>query len=214
MAETWAIWKDLLAAADAGGLDSAACTLTMTPGRKWIRLSHMGSRGFAELRRVSDGRWAFCEGSGRAVQPLRRPLTALVASEDEVLALVTMWASRMSGRSLGNVREYRKLDNAPFSLAEQREIAANLSEIAGQVRNRADLSDRQIARIEEKLDELGRASKRVGRKDWLIMLYSAGFGLIANDLIPPHVVRSIFMTVITGLGHLFGIGGPPPMVST
>jgi hypothetical protein len=38
--------------------------------------------------------------------------------------------------------------------------------------------------------------------------------LIVNDLVPPHVVRSVFNMLITGIGHLFGLGGPPPMVST
>jgi hypothetical protein len=42
------------------------------------------------------------------------------------------------------------------------------------------------------------------------MLYGTAFGLIANDAVPPHVVQGIITTVITGLGHVFGLGGVPP----
>lgn len=41
-----------------------------------------------------------------------------------------------------------------------------------------------------------------------------GFGLIANDLIPPHFLHGIITTVITCLGHIFGLGGPPPVLPT
>ena len=214
MAETWQIEKELWAAAEIGGLDPGACTVNLTPRRRWIRLTHPRTRSFAELRPASDGKWVFCEGTGKGLQALRRPAKAVVVSRDEALSLVTMWAASVAGQSLGSTREYRRLDNSPFSAAEQREIAARLAEIAAQVRGRADLSDKQMARIEAKLDELADASKRVGRKDWLIMVYSAALGLVASDLIPAHVVHGIITAVISGLGHLLGIGTVPPVIGS
>jgi hypothetical protein len=38
--------------------------------------------------------------------------------------------------------------------------------------------------------------------------------LIVNDVVPAHVVQSVFSILITGIGHLFGIGGPPPVIGT
>jgi hypothetical protein len=35
-----------------------------------------------------------------------------------------------------------------------------------------------------------------------------------TDAIPPHVIQTILVTVLHGIGHLFGVGGPPPMIST
>jgi len=35
-----------------------------------------------------------------------------------------------------------------------------------------------------------------------------------TDEIPPHVVQTIVSTVVHGISHLFGFGGPPPIIST
>ena len=56
------------------------------------------------------------------------------------------------------------------------------------------------------------ASKRVGRKGWITMRFGAAFGMIVYDTVPPHVVQGIITSVVTGLGHIFGIGGPPPVL--
>jgi hypothetical protein len=42
------------------------------------------------------------------------------------------------------------------------------------------------------------------------MLYGAAFGMIVNDSVPPGVVQSIIGMVVHGLGHILGIGAPPP----
>ena len=71
-----------------------------------------------------------------------------------------------------------------------------------------------MSRIEEKLDAVNEASARVGRKDWIMMLNGAAFSLIVNDLIPPHVVDAILRIVFHGIAHVFGVGGPPPPITT
>jgi hypothetical protein len=35
------------------------------------------------------------------------------------------------------------------------------------------------------------ASERVGKKDWLTVLYGAVFGMIVNDIDPPHAVQGL-----------------------
>jgi hypothetical protein len=67
--------------------------------------------------------------------------------------------------------------------------------------------------VERGLDELREASTRVGRKDWLTMLNGAMFSLTVNDLVPQHVVQGAFQMLISGVGHIFGVGGPPPVIT-
>lgn len=54
----------------------------------------------------------------------------------------------------------------------------------------------------------------MGRKDWVMMANGALLSLIVNDVVPAHVVQSVFNMLITGIGHIFGIGGPSPVIST
>jgi hypothetical protein len=79
-------------------------------------------------------------------------------------------------------------------------VSRRLREIPAQIRERFDLSDDQVSGIEQKLDDLIDASQRVGRKDWLVLLYGAAWGMVVNDSVPPHVVQSIITTVVTSLG--------------
>ncbi len=102
--------------------------------------------------------------------------------------------------------------NTPFTADERAEIAHRLRAIKQQARDSLELTTEQISGIELKLDDLVEASERVGPKDWLVMVYGYAFGMIASDLVPPHFVQGVLTTVITGLGHIFGLGGMPPSV--
>ncbi len=86
-------------------------------------------------------------------------------------------------------------------------------EITDYVRKNAELTAGQMAGIEDRLADLGEAAKRVGRKDWLTMLYGAAFAMIVNDLVPTDVVQHILSMAATGLAHLIGIGGPPTPIA-
>ncbi len=96
---------------------------------------------------------------------------------------------------------------AALTADDRSEIARRTGEIKSQARENPELTAEQIRGIQQKLDDLVGASGRVGKKNWLIVLYGAAFGMIANDLAPPHVVRGIITTVISGLRHIFGVGG-------
>jgi len=104
------------------------------------------------------------------------------------------------------------LGNMPFTADEQIAIAGRIEEIKQQARDNPELTPEHISGIEQKLDELVEASRRVGKKDWRVMLYGMAFGLIVNDAVPSHVVQGIITTVISGLGHIFGLGGPSPSI--
>lgn len=121
-----------------------------------------------------------------------------------------LWAELQKSRTVLAMAAEDEISNSLFAVEEQAEIAARIEEIKQQTRENPELTAAQISGIDNKLDELVDASKRVGRKDWLVMLYGAAFGMIVNDMVPAHVVQGIITTVITGLGHIFGLGGAPP----
>jgi len=105
--------------------------------------------------------------------------------------------------------------NAPFTLDEWGELSTHLDQAKDAVRREnPELTADQMSAIEQALDEIKEAGKRVGRKDWVMLANGALLGLVVNDLVPPHVVQSAFNMLITGIGHLFGFGGTPPIIST
>ena len=71
------------------------------------------------------------------------------------------------------------------------------------------MTNDQTEDLEASLERVKEASNRIGRRDWLLLLYGALFNLILSGILPPPVVQHILVSVIQGLGHLFGIGGPP-----
>ena len=99
--------------------------------------------------------------------------------------------------------------NSPFTSDEQAEISTGVDKVKDTVRREnPELAAVQMAAIEQALDEVQEASTRIGRKDWVMMADGALLSLVANGLVPPHVVQSIFHMLITGIGHIFGLGGP------
>jgi hypothetical protein len=120
-----------------------------------------------------------------------------------------LWAELQTSQELLSGED---LDNTTFTLEQQAEIARRIEEVKAQAREAPELTAEQLAGIDQKLDDLRDASKRVKSKDWLVMLYGYAFGMIANDLVPAHVVQGLITSVITGLGHIFGLGGVPPFL--
>ena len=64
--------------------------------------------------------------------------------------------------------------------------------------------------MDARLGQAEQASRRLGRKDWLMLFNGAVFSLILTDLITPQTAQQVIMLTVHGLGHLFGIGAPPP----
>ena len=66
--------------------------------------------------------------------------------------------------------------------------------------------------LDVRFDGVEEASRLFGRKDWLLLFTGALFSLILTDALLPDVAQHILISVLQGLGHLFGIGGPPPSI--
>ena len=102
--------------------------------------------------------------------------------------------------------------NAPFSSAEQAEISERLSEIKDYVRKTFELTASQMDRVEERIDELAKATGRVGPKDWFLLVSGIVFNLIIADAIPPNAAQTIFTLAVHALAHVLGIGGGIPAI--
>jgi hypothetical protein len=105
-----------------------------------------------------------------------------------------------------------EVSNAPFTPDEQAEISHRLDGIKQLVREKFELTEQQLAAIDQRLDDAKEACGRLGRKDWLMVFYGAVMSTFMTDEIPPHVIQTIVTTVVHGIGHLFGVGGPPPVI--
>jgi hypothetical protein len=124
-----------------------------------------------------------------------------------------LWALAASpdvARSLEVAAQDDEVSKAPFTTAQQTEVTSRIEAIKSEVREKFELTAEQYSGIDQKLDDLVDASTRVGPQDWRVMLYGAAFGMIVNDSVPPGVVQSIIGMVVHGLGHILGIGAPPP----
>lgn len=104
--------------------------------------------------------------------------------------------------------------NTPFTPNEQATISDRLDEIKDLVREQFELNADQLRAIDRRVDELKEASQRLGRKDWLLIFYGGLVSTFMTDAMPPNVIQTILTTVVHGIAHIFGFGGPPPIIST
>lgn len=127
----------------------------------------------------------------------------------EYLEEPDLWAELARFREVLSDTGY---ENTTFTRDEQAEISARIERAKEDIRASGELTSEQISRIEARLDHAEEASKRVGRKDWLMVFNGAVFSLALTDTITPQVAQHIFMLVVQGLGHAIGYGGPPPQL--
>jgi hypothetical protein len=99
-------------------------------------------------------------------------------------------------------------DNTQFSSDEQKAIADQLKAIAETVKQTYDLTAEQSAALDEKFEEAAKASERVSRKDWGLLVGGTVFSLILADVITPGVAGHILMMIEHGIGHLFAGATP------
>jgi hypothetical protein len=103
--------------------------------------------------------------------------------------------------------------NALFTSSERAEIARSLDDIRQLVRERFELTSEQLAAIDERLNEAEKASNRLGSKDWVMAFYGGMMSTFMTDAVPPAVIQTVLTTLVHGVAHIFGVGGPPPIVT-
>lgn len=124
-----------------------------------------------------------------------------------------LWEKLRHDRNFLGSPSAQDIENTPFTAGEQAEISAELHRIKSHLNTVPELTSAQISEIETRLEHLEKASERVGRKDWLMMFNGAITSLILSDLLPAQTAQHIVVMAVQGLGHLFGMGGPPHLLS-
>jgi hypothetical protein len=88
-------------------------------------------------------------------------------------------------------------DNSPFTAAEQATIVAELRHLTDRIKSQHELSEAQVHRVEENIDQLVEASRTSGRRDWAIMFVSVVAAWAFTEYVPGDVVAH----AIESIGH-------------
>jgi hypothetical protein len=123
-----------------------------------------------------------------------------------------LWAELQRSRELIVNVQQTDSSNMPFTQDEQKQIAAQLQEIKKQIREQFELTSEQTAQVDERLDEIVEASKRMGRKDWFIYFLGTITALIITATVTAGIGEHIFTMFIHALGHLFAGGSEPSQI--
>jgi galactokinase len=214
--------NQLFEAIAASGLDPAECSL-IEIGSK-VLISHSRSSSTLEFSDagkystpryeveyyVDDGHQSHYEPRGlKYVLPI---LTKWGNEVKETTDAPDLWGELRRTREFVLNMQRTESGNTPFTQDEQRQIAAQLQETKEQINEQFELTDEQIEQIDARLDEAEEASKRIGRKDWLLLFGGTILNLIVTDTLTPGVAGHILTTVVQGIAHLFG-GGPPQILA-
>jgi hypothetical protein len=205
----------------AGGLDPHDCVLSEgTPGAEGpvdARISHMPSGSYfilgGDVRRYtgsskvgdSDVTWPFEAFSWRKVEEHVQRWAEEVKHD---LDTPDRWAELQHEREILTGVRNEAVENTPFSADERAEIAERLREIGEYLTRTYALSSEQMLLVEAKLDEIESAAGRIGRKDWLLLLFGVMFEVIVTGLLPPDIVQHILTIALDGLDQLFGGDSP------
>jgi hypothetical protein len=185
----------------------AGLTITHRPTESRFSSSGQQSRGIrlVEFRIGDDPPLEFTGDTWSDI------LEALQQLADGVVYIVNTpdrWAEMSRARELVSLEDHA--DNSEFTPDEQALISARIKEIKDYIRETYELTGETLARLEARLDAVVEDSHRFGRKDWINSLLGAAFGLVLQDVVPLQAATHIVVMAVTGLGHLFGIGGLSP----
>ena len=227
--------NDIFEVLQAKGVDPAHCELTtsgQTPlgERTLVEIRHVPTNSIFELaeNRGWDGRsgkptfrWNIQDGpiSGGWHQytdweDVLSQLQHWAGEVKYVAAVPDLWEGLQRAPEILAAVHRPEIRSSPFTPNEQAEIASRIDEVKQLVRSQFQLTSEQLATIDDRLDYSKEASKHTDRKAWLYTFYGAVMSTFMTDEIPPHVIETVVTTVLHGIAHIFGIGGPPPIIST
>ena len=83
-------------------------------------------------------------------------------------------------------------ENTPFSATEQQRISDNLRELKEYMIANLHLTASGQSFVEARLSYLEEASRRMGRKDWIIITVGVLVTIAVNLALPPETVRELF----------------------
>jgi hypothetical protein len=197
------------------GLDPIEFEVDMD--EQWPGLRHASSGSYFL---VHEGFWKTSRFGIRSVVSHGRVNYFKKGKWSHVLALADYWCAQIKvpdlwrdveiARDVLESSDDKEYDNTPFTSEEQAEILRQLTFIKDTIRQQYALPHETISRIEVKLDEAEMASKRINRKDWLLLFSGTILTLIVTDLVTPDIAHHIFVMAMQGLSHLFRNGHEIP----
>lgn len=116
-----------------------------------------------------------------------------------------LWELRLSWQSPTN-QQYQDFPNTPFTLEELHLISAQLTAMREFMHKAHELTAEQGSKIDTKFDEMEKAARRLGRKDWTAIFLGGVFALILADAITPDIAQHLLTIVMHGLEHLSTAG--------
>ena len=125
-----------------------------------------------------------------------------------------LWAELREAPEVMAAAQGADASNEPFTADEQAEIIRQLDEIKQPIKDRFDLNDRQMAALNQRVDEVKEEVKHQGRRTFLYTFYGAMMSTFMTDEVPAPAVQAVVITVLHGIGHLFGLGGGPPIITS
>src|ERR1700761_3080966 len=167
-------WNELFEMIVAGGLDPRECIPINSDARSFIE--HKPSQSYISVTppessitpwvvrmKVSDGNVR--TRSGRYWDTVR------VCTKEwaEEVMIPDFWADFANSSRTFSGSQYINMANTLFTPTEQAEIAKQLRGIANYVEKTYSLSREQMKVLRERFEEAEAASKRIGRKDWLLL---------------------------------------------
>ena len=93
--------------------------------------------------------------------------------------------------------------NVQFSPPELEKIALSLEAVKEKVSSQPGIQPEQIALVYKKLDEIGEAATRLGRKDWINYAAGAITSACASAAFAPEVTKNIFLSLNSAFSWLF-----------
>lgn len=115
-----------------------------------------------------------------------------------------LWAElQREAQQLGGTIFDDVIENTPFTVDEQNEVASQLQALAEHVRRTYSLSAAQMQALDGRLDYLTNAAGRIGRKDWVNVCAAAILGYVLTASLPPEAAHYMFLRLMRAIGHLF-----------
>jgi hypothetical protein len=164
-------------------------------------------RLFLDHTKGSIGPWS---GVTRLVKAWIREIKKFIQESERYAATPDLWDELYRAKDY-LMRQSERFENTPLTNVERTSISVQIEQVKAYIITTHELTSEQISRIDARLDHADEASRRMGRKDWLVLFNGAVFSLILTDLITPQTAQHVILMTIYGLSHLFGIGGPPQL---